>query len=161
MLQTCCKHVANNFDECCKSTSRAKVYYCFKTNSYRNIAHLVRRFCTITVHNIFGAALCWRDLLQRKGIEYGFCYDCRAMDTSNKRKAVEDLMSAVSGILPQRPAEEISKNLRAALSGVLERMDLVTREEFEVQQAVLLRSREKLEQLEKLVAELERKLVKK
>ena len=81
------------------------------------------------------------------------------MDTSNKRKAVEDLMSAVSGILPQRPAEEISKNLRAALTGVLDRMELVTREEFEVQQAVLLRSREKLEQLEKLVAELEKKLV--
>ena len=78
------------------------------------------------------------------------------MDTSNKRKAVDDLMSAVSGILPQRPAEEIRANLRAALKSALDRMELVTREEFEVQQAVLLRSREKLEQLEKLVAELEK-----
>jgi BMFP domain-containing protein YqiC len=83
------------------------------------------------------------------------------METGNKRKTIDELMSAVSGILPQRPAEEISRNLRAALGGVLDRMDLVTREEFEVQQAVLLRSREKLEQLEKLVADLEKKLVKK
>ncbi len=79
---------------------------------------------------------------------------------TSKRQTVDDLMSAVSNILPQRPAEEIKKNLRAALSGALDRMDLVTREEFEIQQAVLLRSREKLERLEKLVSELEKKLVK-
>jgi BMFP domain-containing protein YqiC len=78
----------------------------------------------------------------------------------NKRQTVDELLSAVSDILPQRPAEEIKKNLRAALGNALDRMDLVTREEFEIQQAVLLRSREKLEKLEKLVAELEKKTVK-
>lgn len=77
---------------------------------------------------------------------------------NNKRDFLDDLMTVISDFMPQRPAEEIGKNLRAALSGVLDRMDLVTREEFEVQQAVLQRSREKLEQLEKLVAELEKKL---
>jgi len=79
---------------------------------------------------------------------------------SSKRQTIDELVSAVSGILPQRPADELKKNLRAALGSALDRMELVTREEFEVQQAVLLRSREKLDQLEKLVAELEKKLVK-
>jgi BMFP domain-containing protein YqiC len=78
----------------------------------------------------------------------------------SKRQTVDELLSAVSDILPQRPADEIKKNLRAALGNALDRMDLVTREEFEIQQAVLLRSREKLEKLEKLVAELEKKAVK-
>lgn len=50
---------------------------------------------------------------------------------------------------------DTEKNLKSALGKVLEKMDLVSREEFEVQQAVLLRTREKLEALEKQVAELE------
>ena len=43
---------------------------------------------------------------------------------------------------------DAENNLRAALAGGLKRLDLVTREEFEVQQAVLARTREKLEALE-------------
>lgn len=68
---------------------------------------------------------------------------------------IDELLGAVTGILPKQPAEEIKKNLRASLQATLERMELVTREEFEVQQAVLARTREKLERLEKLVAEIE------
>lgn len=78
----------------------------------------------------------------------------------SKRQTVDELVAAVSDILPRRPVDEIKKNLRTALGNALDRMDLVTREEFEVQQAVLLRSREKLDKLEKLVAELEKKTVK-
>ena len=51
--------------------------------------------------------------------------------------------------------EDISANLRTFLESTLSRMDLVTREEFDVQRAVLQRTREKLELLEKRVAELE------
>ncbi len=51
--------------------------------------------------------------------------------------------------------EDLEKNLRAALSGAFERMNLVTREEFEVQAVLLARTRTRLEALEKRVAELE------
>jgi len=50
---------------------------------------------------------------------------------------------------------ELQQNFRAVLQTGLSRLDLVTREEFDVQRAVLLRTREKLEQLERTVAELE------
>lgn len=79
---------------------------------------------------------------------------------TSKKQTIDGLMSAISDILPKNPRQELEKNMRASLSATLDRMELVTREEFEVQQAVLLRTREKLEQLEKLVAELEQELVK-
>ena len=52
---------------------------------------------------------------------------------------------------------EMEKNLHAALQATFAKLDLVTREEFEVQQGVLARTRAKLEELEKQVAELEAK----
>lgn len=53
---------------------------------------------------------------------------------------------------------ELQQNFRAVLQAGLTRLDLVTREEFEVQRAVLLRTREKLEQLERTVGGLESQL---
>jgi BMFP domain-containing protein YqiC len=54
--------------------------------------------------------------------------------------------------------EDLENNLRAALHSAFGKLELVTREEFEVQAQVLARSRAKLEQLEKTVVELERSL---
>lgn len=54
--------------------------------------------------------------------------------------------------------EDLENNLKAALHSAFDKLDLVSREEFEVQAQVLARSRAKLEQLEKTVAELERSL---
>ncbi len=74
-------------------------------------------------------------------------------------KHLDDLARKLGGQLPaglQVLKEDFERNLRAGLSAALERMDLVTREEFEVQRAVLLRTRERLEALEGRVAELER-----
>jgi len=51
--------------------------------------------------------------------------------------------------------------MRGAVRGAFERLDLVTREEFEVQEAVLRRTREKIEQLEAQVRALEAELLKK
>lgn len=79
---------------------------------------------------------------------------------TSKKQTIDDLMSAISDILPKNPRQELEKNLRATLASTLGRMELVTREEFEVQEAVLARTRQKLERLEKLVAELEQELVK-
>ena len=53
--------------------------------------------------------------------------------------------------------EDLESNIHALLQGALSRMNLVTREEFDVQSALLQRTREKLEKLEKLLNELEQK----
>lgn len=55
------------------------------------------------------------------------------------------------------PAADIEKQLKALINSALTKLDVVSREEFETQQAVLLRTRERLEALEKRVAELESK----
>ena len=57
--------------------------------------------------------------------------------------------------------DDLEKNLRATLHSVFDKLDLVTREEFEVQAQVLQRSRAKLDALEKQVAELEKQLLNK
>ena len=69
---------------------------------------------------------------------------------------LRDIDRRMREVLAQSPAADLEKNLRALLGGFLSRLDLVTREEFDVQRQVLLRTREKLAQLEARVAELER-----
>ncbi len=73
-------------------------------------------------------------------------------------KLIDDLAKRVQQGLPAGIPllqEDLRKNLRSLLESALARMDLVTREEFEVQAAVLARTRAKLEQLEQRVDELE------
>ena len=68
---------------------------------------------------------------------------------------VDDLARRLGALLPPGLSEartDLEQNFRAALQAGLQRLDLVTREEFEVQRAVLLRTREKLEALERTVA---------
>lgn len=74
-------------------------------------------------------------------------------------KQLDELTRGVLNALPtgvREMQEDVEKNLRAALQSVFAKLDLVTREEFEVQSAVLLRTREKLTALEARVAELEK-----
>ena len=52
---------------------------------------------------------------------------------------------------------DLEKNIRAAVEANLKKLNLVTRDEFEVQKQVLQRTREKLEMLENKLAELEKK----
>jgi len=76
-------------------------------------------------------------------------------------KHLDDLAQRLSSSLPkglQALREDLDRNLRESLAGGLAKLDLVTREEFDVQAAVLARTREKLERLEALVTELERRL---
>jgi BMFP domain-containing protein YqiC len=73
-------------------------------------------------------------------------------------KSIEDLAKKLAESLPEglrAVREDIETNFRAVLKSGLSRLDLVTREEFEVQEAVLARTREKLEELETRLAELE------
>jgi ubiquinone biosynthesis accessory factor UbiK len=73
-------------------------------------------------------------------------------------KSVEQVLNDLRNTLPGNFAQEAEKNLRAALQAALGRLNLVTREELEVQSAVLTRTREKIAALEKQVAELEKLL---
>jgi ubiquinone biosynthesis accessory factor UbiK len=74
------------------------------------------------------------------------------------QKILNDINERVRQVFAQSPAADLEKNLRAMLASLFARLDLVTREEFDVQRQVLLRTREKLEQLETQVTDLERRL---
>jgi len=74
-----------------------------------------------------------------------------------KRLPIDDLVRQIREVLPATGPirEEVESTLRATLSEGLAKVDLVTREEFEVQAAVLARTRAKLEALEARLAQLE------
>jgi len=71
---------------------------------------------------------------------------------------LDNLAKRLSSLIPeplQATQQDLESNLRSGLESGLRKMNLVTREEFDVQNAVLLRTREKLEALEKRISELE------
>lgn len=68
-----------------------------------------------------------------------------------------DLQSKVSEVLRNSPAKDIEKNVRSMMTQGFAKLDLVTREEFDVQSQVLARTRARLEELEMRVADLERR----
>lgn len=79
------------------------------------------------------------------------------MNTPRPDELFNRLIDALPGGIDDL-RKDTEKNLKAAMSKVLEKMDLVSREEFEVQRAVLQRSREKLDAMEKQIRELEKAL---
>jgi ubiquinone biosynthesis accessory factor UbiK len=71
---------------------------------------------------------------------------------------IDDTVKRISEAMPtgaRRIQEDVERNVRAVLGSTLSRLDLVNRDEFEIQKGVLQRSREKIEALEQRVAELE------
>lgn len=81
--------------------------------------------------------------------------------TMSQTRILEDLTAKISEFLAASPAKDVEKNLRALLSAAFAKLDLATREEFEIQAKVLARAREKLSELETRVAELEASLKRK
>ncbi len=69
----------------------------------------------------------------------------------------EDLSARISEGLRNSPAGDIEKNVKALLAGWFERLDLVSREDFEVQRKLLERAQGKLAELEARLAELEKR----
>jgi BMFP domain-containing protein YqiC len=67
----------------------------------------------------------------------------------------DELAARIGQAIENSPAKDIEKNVKAMLSSGLARLDLVPRAEFDVQAQVLLKTREKLEALEKRLGELE------
>jgi ubiquinone biosynthesis accessory factor UbiK len=70
-------------------------------------------------------------------------------------KLFEDFSARLSAIVAASPVADIEKNARALLATFFSKLDLVSREEFDIQSQVLLRTREKLKSLEERVARLE------
>lgn len=71
-------------------------------------------------------------------------------------KILEDFGAKMSALLANTPAKDIEKNAKAMMGGLFSKLDLVTREEFDVQAEVLARTREKLQALEARVDALEK-----
>ena len=76
-------------------------------------------------------------------------------------KTIEQVLNDLRQAIPGGFALGMEKNLRAALTATLARLNLVTREELDVQTAVLARTRARLEELEKQLAAMEKALFKK
>jgi hypothetical protein len=70
-------------------------------------------------------------------------------------KTLDDISARLGALIAASPARDIEKNAKALLSGMLARLDLVTREEFDIQTELLARARQRLETLEARVTALE------
>jgi len=110
-----------------------------------NALHL-RVFCTKSVQSTF-ISHCPYNLRMQKPSQVFEQMQTIAVDMQNK----------IGEAIRNSPAKDIEKNVRAMMSQGFQRMDLVTREEFDIQSRVLAKTREKLEALEAKVAELEKK----
>ena len=75
------------------------------------------------------------------------------------QKLLDEISTKVNEVIAQSTVKDVEQNMRILLSGVFTKLDLVTRDEFNVQQEMLIRTREKLTELESIITELEDKLV--
>ena len=74
------------------------------------------------------------------------------------KKLFEEVSAKVSETIANSPAKDVEKNVKAMLGSAFNRMDLVTREEFDIQQQVLIKTRTKLAELEERLKQLEAQL---
>ncbi len=77
------------------------------------------------------------------------------------KEKIETAISDITKILPEdlnMLKEDLEKNLRATLNATFSKMEIVTREEFDIQASLLSRTREKLETLQEKLSELEKQL---
>ena len=71
-------------------------------------------------------------------------------------RLIDEIDQKLKDILARSPAADLEKNLRVLLQSTFSRLDLVTREEFDIQREVLARTRARLAELEAKLAELEK-----
>ena len=80
------------------------------------------------------------------------------------KEKIEAIVSDIGKVLPEDMdvlKEDVEKNIRATLNAAFSKMELVTREEFDIQMSLLSRTRLKLEELQEKLSDLEKKLEKK
>jgi len=71
------------------------------------------------------------------------------------RRLIDEVNERIARTLRDSPAADLEKNVKALLAGWFDRLQLVSREDFDVQRRLLERANEKLAQLEKRISELE------
>jgi len=71
-------------------------------------------------------------------------------------KTIQEISKKIKNIVSDSPLSDIEENINALLKGMFTKMDLITREEFDVQTGVLKKTREKLESIEKKLSEIEK-----
>ena len=72
-------------------------------------------------------------------------------------KLLTDLAARLAALAANNPAKDLEKNFRGMLSSTFSKLDLVTREEYDVQTRLLARAKEKLAALEARIAEIEKR----
>lgn len=73
------------------------------------------------------------------------------------KRFFDEISEKIGETIQASPVKDVEKNVKAMLGGAFNKMDLVTREEFDIQQQILIKTREKLMALEARIAELEAK----
>jgi BMFP domain-containing protein YqiC len=71
-------------------------------------------------------------------------------------RLLDEISGKLRGLIANSPVEDLEKNVRTLLASTFARLDLVTREEFDVQREVLKRAREKIARLEARLTDVER-----
>lgn len=73
-----------------------------------------------------------------------------------QQQIFEQINSQLGSMLENSPFKDMEKNMKAIIMAIFSKLDLVTREEFDTQQKVLLATRKKLEELEFIVKEIQK-----
>ena len=79
-------------------------------------------------------------------------------DLPNPSDIIERIMQTAKAAMPENLSNDVKRNVRVAIQEVVADLDVVSRDEFEVQKSVLSKTRAKLDEMERIVAELEGKL---
>ena len=74
------------------------------------------------------------------------------------KETIQDISQKIKNIIADSPISDIEENINALLKGMFTKMDLITREEFDVQTGVLKKTREKLEKLEEQLSKIEKNI---
>ena len=71
---------------------------------------------------------------------------------------IQKIMLTAKAAVPESLSNDVKENIKAAIQDVMSELDVVTREELDVQKAVLAKTRTKVEEMERVISELEKKL---
>ena len=71
---------------------------------------------------------------------------------------LQKIMLTAKAAVPESLSNDVKENIKAAIQDVISELDVVTREELDVQKAVLAKTRAKVEEMERVISELEKKL---
>lgn len=80
------------------------------------------------------------------------------MSTLNAAEIIERIMQTTKTVLPESISRDVKDNIRSAIQDVISDLDVVTREELDVQKEVLQKTRAKVDEMESIIDDLEKRL---